>query len=80
MLTPRVIRLPEPGAAEGSAVSMGCLGGGEERPGGIEGKPTSLRDSNPRASAALTCMAILAMPDHGQDARAKLTGSIVRNA
>ena len=37
MLTPRVIRLPEPAATAGSAVSVGSLGGGAERPGGAEG-------------------------------------------
>ena len=36
MLTPRVIRLPEPGLTEGTAVPMGSHGG-EERPGMIEG-------------------------------------------
>jgi general secretion pathway protein D len=44
MLTPRVIRLPEPGVAEGSSVPMGmpggAAGGAEERPGLID---------NPRA-------------------------------
>jgi general secretion pathway protein D len=37
MLTPRVIRLPEPAATEGSAVSVGSLGDGAEHPGGAEG-------------------------------------------
>jgi general secretion pathway protein D len=37
MLKPSVIRLPEPGAPGSSAVPMGSFGGGEERPGGIEG-------------------------------------------
>ncbi len=37
MLKPSVIRLPEPGSPGSSAVSMGAIGGGEERPGGIEG-------------------------------------------
>ena len=36
MLTPRVIRLPEPAATEGSAVPW-APGGGEERPGAFEG-------------------------------------------
>ncbi|HMD87379.1 MAG TPA: secretin N-terminal domain-containing protein [Terriglobia bacterium] len=35
MLTPRVIRLPEPGRASASTVPVGSLG--EERPGGLEG-------------------------------------------
>jgi general secretion pathway protein D len=35
MLTPRVIRLPEPGGTEGSAVPVGAIG--EERPGALEG-------------------------------------------
>jgi general secretion pathway protein D len=37
MLTPRVIRLPEPAPTEGAIVPVGALGGGEERPGAIEG-------------------------------------------
>ncbi len=37
MLTPRVIRLPEPALTEGAIVPVGALGGGEERPGAIEG-------------------------------------------
>lgn len=40
MLTPRVIRLPEPGVVDGSAVPMAAGGGTEEHPGFIE---------NPRA-------------------------------
>jgi len=37
MVTPRVIRLPDSAMAEGSAVPVGALGGGEERPGAAEG-------------------------------------------
>lgn len=37
MLTPRVIRLPEPGSVN-SAVSVVAPGGGEERPAGLEGQ------------------------------------------
>jgi general secretion pathway protein D len=37
MLTPRVIRLPEGLTTGGTGVSVGTLGGGEERPGNIEG-------------------------------------------
>ena len=36
MLTPRVIRLPEPGPLEGAAVPVAAGGGSEERPGFIE--------------------------------------------
>jgi len=36
MLTPRVIRLPEPGPLEGAAVPVAASGGGDERPGFIE--------------------------------------------
>ena len=36
MLTPRVIRLPEPGVGDGSAVPMAAAGTTEERPGFIE--------------------------------------------
>jgi general secretion pathway protein D len=36
MLTPRVIRLPEPGIVERSAVPMAVAGGSEEHPGFIE--------------------------------------------
>jgi general secretion pathway protein D len=36
MLTPRVIRLPEPGVVDGGAVPMAAAGGSEERPGFIE--------------------------------------------
>jgi general secretion pathway protein D len=36
MLTPRVIRLPEPGPVEGSAVPVAAAGGSEERPGFME--------------------------------------------
>ena len=46
MLTPRVIRLPEPGAPGSSAVPMGSLGGSEERPAGMEG-PRSLELPTP---------------------------------
>jgi len=37
MLTPRVIRFPQPGIAAGSALPVGALGRGEGSPGGIEG-------------------------------------------
>ncbi len=37
MITPRVIRLPEPAVSDTSAVTSS--GGGEEVPGGIEGRP-----------------------------------------
>jgi general secretion pathway protein D len=46
MLTPRVIRLPEPALIEGSAIPAGALGGGEERPGGFEG-PRPFEIPNP---------------------------------
>ncbi len=52
MLTPRVIRLPEPAATAGSAVSVGSLGGGAERPGGAEGA-RPLETPSPRAPTAL---------------------------
>jgi general secretion pathway protein D len=49
MLTPRVIRLPEPAITEGSAVPMGGLSGGEERPGAIEGpRPVETPAPEPR--------------------------------
>jgi general secretion pathway protein D len=47
MLKPSVIRLPEPGAPGSSAVPMGSFGGGEERPGGIEG-PRQLEIPTPQ--------------------------------
>ncbi len=45
MLTPRVIRLPEPGRIEGSTVPVGSLG--EERPGALEG-PRPFENPNPQ--------------------------------
>ena len=52
MLTPRVIRLPEPAMTEGSAVPVGSLGGGEGAPRSHRG-PTSLRGSSHSAPTAL---------------------------
>jgi type II secretory pathway component GspD/PulD (secretin) len=46
MLTPRVIRLPEPTAAEGSGVALGTLGGGEEHPGSVE-SPRTIENPSP---------------------------------
>lgn len=50
MLTPRVIRLPEAAAtAETSILPVGALGGGEERPGGVEGpRPLEIPSPEPR--------------------------------
>ncbi len=49
MLTPRVIRLPEPATAEGSNLPLGALGGGEEHPGAVEGpRPFEVPSTEPR--------------------------------
>ncbi len=45
MVTPRVIRLPEPAASDTAAVSPG--GGGEEAPAGFEGRPFGVPGQQP---------------------------------
>ena len=49
MVTPRVIRLPDSALAEGSAMPVGALGGGEITPGSIEGpRPLEIPTTGPR--------------------------------
>jgi len=49
MLTPRVVRLPEPAVVEGATVSVGASGGGEGNPGVIESpRPFEIPPTGPR--------------------------------
>jgi general secretion pathway protein D len=48
MLTPRVIRLPEPGISEGTGLSVGAPGGSEERPGFEGPRPFEVPTPQPR--------------------------------